>query len=241
MTDIEYLKKYLDNDKLKDGIKKLKKGIPVQYIIGNVNFYGNIINVNKNVLIPRFETELLVDKTIKYINTYFDKKINILDIGTGSGNIAISLKKEIISNVTATDISNNALKVARENAINNKVIINFIESDIFERVKGKFDLIISNPPYIAYDEKIDDIVKNNEPESALFADDNGLIYYKKILSHAKEYINDKAIIAFEIGRTQGDIIKNIALKYFVNAKVSIEKDFLDNDRFVFIFINGRCD
>ena len=241
MTDIEYLKKYLDNDKLKDGIKKLKKGIPVQYIIGNINFYGNIINVNKNVLIPRFETELLVEKTIKYINTYFDKKINILDIGTGSGNIAISLKKEIISNVTATDISKNALKVARENAINNKVTINFIESDIFERVKGKFDLIISNPPYIAYDEKIDDIVKNNEPESALFADDNGLIYYKKILSKAKEYINDKAIIAFEIGRTQGDIIKNIALKYFVNAKVSIEKDFLDNDRFVFIFINVRCD
>ena len=92
MTDIEYLKKYLDKDKLEDGLKRLQSGEPVQYIIGNVDFYGNIINVNKNVLIPRFETELLVDKTIKYLKKYFNQdneKINILDIATGSLNIAI--------------------------------------------------------------------------------------------------------------------------------------------------------
>ena len=113
--DIEYLKKYLSRDKYDKGIKLLEQGIPVQYIVGNVDFYGNTISVNKNVLIPRFETELLVEKTIKYINKYFDKKVDILDIGTGSGCIAITLNKEITSNVDAVDISEGALNVAIEN------------------------------------------------------------------------------------------------------------------------------
>ena len=115
--DIEYLKKYLPEYKYEESIKLLEEGVPVQYIVGNVDFYGNIINVNKNVLIPRFETELLVEKTIKLINKYFDKKVDILDIGTGSGCIAISLFKEVNSCVDAIDISNDALSVARENNI----------------------------------------------------------------------------------------------------------------------------
>ena len=109
MTDINYLEKYLPKNKLKEGIERLQNGEPVQYIVGNVNFYGNEIKVNKNVLIPRFETEELVEYTISYIKKMFKEKINIIDLGTGSGCIAITLKKKINSNVIAIDISKEAL------------------------------------------------------------------------------------------------------------------------------------
>lgn len=234
-SDYDYLKKYLDSDKLEDGIELLKKGISPQYIVGNVCFYGNIINVNKNVLIPRFETELLVEKTIKYCRKMFnDSKINILDIGTGSGCIPITLKKELDCNVVGVDISNDALEVARENALINEVKINFICSDVFSNVSDKFDVIISNPPYISYDEEIEDIVRNNEPHLALYADDNGMYFYDKILRECSNYLNDKFLIAFEIGYKQGEDIKNLAYKYLDNINVSIEKDYSGKDRYVFI-------
>ena len=125
-NDIEYLKKYLDGNNLEEGIKKLESGVPVQYIVGHVDFYGNILKVNENVLIPRFETELLVEKTINYIKQYFNKKVSIVDLGTGSGCIAITLKKELECEVDAVDISINALNVARDNAKENNISINFI-------------------------------------------------------------------------------------------------------------------
>ena len=234
MKEEEYLKKYLDKDKLEEGLEQLKQGIPVQYIVGNVDFYGNTINVNKNVLIPRFETELLVDKTIKYIKTNFKHHVDILDIATGSGCIAITLKKEIDSTVDASDISESALKVAQENALNNKVDINFINSDILTNITKKYDIIISNPPYLTKEDDIMDIVKNNEPEIALYAKDNGLYYYDVILKNIKKHLKDKYLIAFEIGYTQGEDIKNIALKYLDNINVKIEKDYSNKDRFVFI-------
>ena len=234
MKEEEYLKKYLDKDKQEEGLEQLKQGIPVQYIVGNVNFYGNTINVNKNVLIPRFETELLVDKTIKYIKNNFKHHVDILDIATGSGCIAITLKKEIDSTVDASDISESALKVAQENALNNKVDINFINSDILTNITKKYDIIISNPPYLTKEDDIMDIVKNNEPEIALYAKDNGLYYYDVILKNIKKHLKDKYLIAFEIGYTQGEAIKNIALKYLDNINVKIEKDYSNKDRFVFI-------
>ena len=234
MKEEEYLKKYLDKDKLEEGLEQLKQGIPVQYIVGNVNFYGNTINVNKNVLIPRFETELLVDKTIKYIKNNFKHHVDILDIATGSGCIAITLKKEIDSTVDASDISEEALKVAQENALNNKVDINFINSDMLTNITKKYDIIISNPPYLTKEDDIMDIVKNNEPEIALYAKDNGLYYYDVILKNIKNNLKDKYLIAFEIGYTQGEAIKNIALKYLDNINVKIEKDYSTKDRFVFI-------
>lgn len=234
MKEEEYLKKYLDKDKLEEGLEQLKQGIPVQYIVGNVNFYGNTINVNKNVLIPRFETELLVDKTIKYIKTNFKHHVDILDIATGSGCIAITLKKEIDSTVDASDISESALKVAQKNALNNKVDINFINSDMLTNITKKYDIIISNPPYLTKEDDIMDIVKNNEPEIALYAKDNGLYYYDVILKNIKNNLKDKYLIAFEIGYTQGEAIKNLALKYLDNINVKIEKDFSNKDRFVFI-------
>ena len=234
-SDYDYLKKYLDSDKLEDGIELLKKGISPQYIVGNVSFYGNIINVNKNVLIPRFETELLVEKTIKYCSKLFNNsKINILDIGTGSGCISITLKKELDCNVVGVDISNDALEVARENALINEININFICSDVFSNVSDKFDVIISNPPYISYEEEIEDIVKNNEPHLALYANDNGMYFYDKILRECSNYLNDKFLIAFEIGYKQGEDIKNLAYKYLDNINVSVEKDYSGKDRYVFI-------
>ena len=234
MNDLDYLKKYLPKDQLEEGIKRLKNGEPVQYIVGNTNFYGNIINVNKNVLIPRFETEELVNRTINYIKKYFDNKVSIVDLGTGSGCIAITLKKEIDCEVTAVDISKDALLVARENAKINNVEINFVHGNMLEPLNNKFDVIISNPPYISYDEEIMDIVKNNEPHLALYASENGLYFYKEILKNASNYLNKRFLIAFEIGYKQANDIKNEALNYFPNSEVVVEKDLQDKDRFIFI-------
>ncbi len=236
MKNYEYLKKYLEPDKLDVGLKRLENGEPVQYIIGNVDFFDLNLNVNKNVLIPRFETEELVDKLIKYISKYLPYTIKILDMGTGSGCIALTLKKKLKNCIVdASDISIKALEVARENAKKNHLEVNFIESDLFKNINNKYDCLVSNPPYIAYDEKIMDIVKNNEPKSALYAANNGLYFYEKILENARYYLNKKNLIAFEIGERQGQQVKNIALKYFPNSKVIIEKDLQKRDRFVFIF------
>lgn len=235
MTDIEYLKKYLPEDKLEEGLEQLSRGIPVQYIVGHVDFYGNIINVTKDVLIPRFETEQLVEKTNKRIKEKFNKKISILDLCTGSGCIAITLKKQFKENsVIASDISYKALDIANKNAKQNNVDIKIIHSDIFNDINEKFDVVISNPPYIAHGETIMEIVKNNEPKDALFARNNGLYFYEEILKNIKKYLNDKYLIAFEIGSTQGKDILNIAKKYLPKAKMSVEKDLNERDRFVFI-------
>ena len=235
--NLEYIKKYLPENKLKEGIKQLERGIPPQYIVGNVNFYGNIINVDKRVLIPRFETELLVEKAIKYINKKYNNptKINILDIGTGSGCIAITLKKELNSNVSGIDISPDALEVAKKNANQNNVQINFYQSDIFSNVKDTYDVIISNPPYIKETEEIMDIVKNNEPHLALYAKNNGLYFYEEILKNCSKYLNKKFIICFEIGYEQGLDIKELANQYLSNIDITIEKDYSNKDRYVFIF------
>lgn len=234
MKEIEYLKKYLPSDKLDEGISLLNKGIPVQYIVGNVEFYNSVINVDNRVLIPRFETELLVDKLIWYIKKYFNKKIDILDMCTGSGCIAISLKKELNCNVDGVDISNDALEVAKGNALINDVRVNYILSDLFANVKKKYDVIVSNPPYISFSEEIEDIVKNNEPSISLYALDDGLYFYDKILENVLDYLNDKYIIAFEIGMNQGDNIKKIIDKYLSDVEVRLEKDYSGRDRFIFI-------
>lgn len=231
MTPLEYLEKY--GNPTKENIDRLNNGEPVQYIVGNVSFYGNIIDVDKRVLIPRFETEELVENTVKYIKKYNYK--SIVDIGTGSGCIAITLKKffpEIL--VDAVDISKDALEVAKKNANKNNVNINFYEGNLLEPLNKKYDVIISNPPYIAYDEEIMDIVKNNEPHIALYASNNGLYYYEEILKNVYKYINNNGLIAFEIGYNQGEEIKKLASKYLNKYDFEIKKDMTGKDRMVFI-------
>lgn len=237
MNELEYLKKYIHpEDNLEEAIKRLEKGEPVQYIIGDVDFYGNIIKVNKNVLIPRRETEELVEKTIERIKKIFpDENINIIDIGTGSGCIPITMKKFLPnSTISAVDISQDALKVAVDNSELNNTDINFIHSNLFENVSGKYHCIISNPPYIKENEEIMDIVKNNEPHLALYAPNEGLYFYQEIIKEASKYLENKFIIAFEIGETQGREIIEIAKKNFPNANIVLEKDLQHLDRFVFI-------
>ncbi len=234
---IEYLRKYLKDKDLDTALKELESGIPVQYIVGNTNFYGYDFRVNRNTLIPRFETELLVEKTYNYIKKYFNKdKVKILDIGTGSGCIAITLNKLLDdSDVTGVDISSEALEVAKENNISNNANVKFIESDLFSNVNERYDVIISNPPYISYDEEIMNIVWNNEPHLALYAPDNGLYFYDKIIKDSSKYLNDKFIMAFEIGYKQGEDIVKIVNKYYKDTNISVEKDYSGRDRFVFIW------
>lgn len=224
MTDIEYLKRYLPKDKLEAGLKELKKGKPVQYIVGNVDFYDVNLLVNENVLIPRFETETLVEKTINYAKE-LTEPLDILDIGTGSGAIAITLAKHLSCHVLATDISEEALEIAKINSKRNNVQIDFKQSDILKNVQGKFDIIISNPPYIAKDEVIDDLVKDNEPHLALYAEEDGLYFYRNILENVKPFLKEKSLIAFEIGMTQSAAITKLAQNYLPHAKIITEKDF----------------
>lgn len=236
MSDVEYLKKYYDGN-IDEAYKLLEKGIPVQYIVGHTNFFGNKILVNKDVLIPRFETEELVDYLMKYIKEQNIQNINLLDLCTGSGCIAISLKKELNATIDASDISKTALSLAKESALLNDVDINFIESDLFSNINHKYDVIVSNPPYIDYDEDIMDLVKNNEPHLALYADDNGLYFYKEILKNVNNFLNKKAILAFEIGHTQAEEIVKYAKLYFPDSKVIVKKDLQNRDRFVFVLKN----
>ena len=246
--NFEYVTKYivkLTNDEIfnKKKISKYKvnkinrileksKTYPIQYIAGNVDFYGYNYIVNKNVLIPRFETEELVSETINYINK-MNKNVKIIDIGTGSGCIGITLKRELKNaKVTLVDISKKALNVARKNK--KSLDIKLLKSNLFEKLNGKYDLIISNPPYISYNEEIMDIVKNNEPNIALFADNEGLYYYEEILKTCKDYLNDEYLIAFEIGATQKDKIIAIVNKYLPNSNIISKKDMQGRDRMIFI-------
>ena len=236
MTDIEYLKRYLPKDKLEASLKELKEGKPVQYIVGNVDFYDVNLLVNENVLIPRFETETLVEKTINYAKE-LTEPLDILDIGTGSGAIAITLAKHLSCHVLATDISKEALETAITNSKRNNVQIDFKQSNILKNVQGKFDIIISNPPYIAKDEVIDDLVKDNEPHLALYAEEDGLYFYRNILENVKPFLKEKSLIAFEIGMTQSAAITKIAQNYLPHAKIITEKDLTGKDRYIFIFNN----
>ena len=219
---------------IEEDYKKLLEGYPIQYLIGYVDFYGYKIYVNENVLIPRYETEYLVQKTINYSKTIFNDKLDILDLVTGSGAISIVLGRELNSIVTGVDISEDALNVAKKNAIENKVSINFIKSNMLDSVEGKYDIVVSNPPYIDIDEKIMDSVKKYEPHLALYAKDNGLYFYKNILSNIKPYLKERFIIAFEIGWWQGSLIEKIAQEYFENSNILIEKDLTNRDRYIFI-------
>ena len=220
----------------KNKINQLEEKKPVQYVIGNVNFYGNIFKVNSNVLIPRFETEELVENTLMYINNHFNnEELDIIDLGTGSGCIGITLKKKLPnSNVTLLDISKDALTVAEENATSLNADVNIIQNNMLQNIPNKFNIIISNPPYIKINEEIQDIVKDNEPHLALYGGIDGLDYYRLILSGARNCVKDKYLIAFEIGDTLRLDIEKLAKIYFPDAYIISKQDMQHRDRMIFI-------
>lgn len=222
----------------KQAIDALKTGQPIQYVIGNVNFYGINFEINKDVLIPRFETEELVENTINYIKKYFTEPVDIIDLGCGSGVIGLTLEKKVSTKtVDLIDISPKALEVAHKNCENLNSKANLIESDMFSNITKKYDIIISNPPYIKTTEEIEKIVKDNEPEIALYSGEDGLDCYRKILKDIDKHMKDKCLVAFEIGQTQADDIKEIIKDYLNDVTVIVKKDLSGRDRMLFILKN----
>ena len=225
-------------EKYKKEILAIENGKPIQYAIGNVNFYGEIFEINENVLIPRFETEELVEQTVSYIKQFFTEPVDIIDLGCGSGVIGLTLEKKISTkSVDLIDISEKALEVTHKNCVKHNSKATLIKSDMFENVEKKYDVIISNPPYIKTTEEIEDIVKNNEPHLALYAGEDGLDCYKKILENASKHMKERCLIAFEIGYTQAEDITNLAKKYLSNVKMVVKKDMSEKDRMLFILKN----
>ena len=207
--------------------KLLKKSYPAKYITGFDTFENVSLRLNKNTLIPREETKeaLLLLKNLK--------DLDILDIGTGSGIIAIYLAKQ--NNVTAIDISNKALKLAKKNAKNNGVNINFIKSNIFKKVNDKFDVIISNPPYVPTQSIIDKSAYQHEPHSAIFAGEDGLDIIVKIIDEHKQYVKNtqKYLLIIEIDSTHKESLSIFCNKKNLNFKFL--KDFNDKNRYIFIY------
>jgi len=243
---LEHFCHYTENDKLK-GIKprieqleilkekaelRAKNRLPIQYIIGQAYFMGEFFKVTPDVLIPRDETEILVTKAISIIqeNNYKD----ILDIGTGTGCIACTIAKNTDAVVLGVDISSDALRVALDNVtelgINNHAV--FRKSDLFSKIRDdeKFDLIISNPPYIPIGTELSPEV-NNEPSIALFAEENGLHFYKKIVQDAPKYLKPNGWLLFELGINESENVKAFMNEYFIN--VNIEKDLAGIDRIIY--------
>lgn len=205
--------------------------IPLQHIIGTQEFMGLTFKVNENVLIPRQDTELLVENVVDYLGN--DER-TVLDMCTGSGCIAVSIDRlSKNSKVTAVDISEKALEVAMENNRLNNANVTFIQSDLFTNVTGKYDIIVSNPPYIRTDEipKLMEEVKSHEPVMALDGMEDGLYFYKKICSEASDYLNDNGKIFFEIGYDQGDDVSEI-LRQNRFCNIEVLKDLSGNDRVV---------
>lgn len=221
----EIIKKYID--------KYIYDCIPVQYLLNCAYFYDSKFYVNEDVLIPRFDTEVVVDEAINIIKSEFkNKPIDIVDIGTGSGCIAISLAKNINYNsIDAIDISKKALDVASLNAKSNNVDINFIQNDLLIGINKLYDVIISNPPYIDKGEYVMEIVDKNEPKEALYSKDNGLYHYKRIIDESINNLKGQGILIFEIPDNKCDDIIKYAKVYYNN--IEYKKDY-NNQRRVLI-------
>ena len=213
--------------------KNINEDTPLSHLVGFDYFYDRKFKVTKDVLSPRMETEELIYKVLEYIKKSKKDSFRILDLCTGSGIIAITLKKEIVEKYTeivASDISEKALSIAIENANNNNANITFIKSDLFDNISGKFDLIISNPPYISYKDKITikDNVLNYDPHLALFAEEDGIYFYRKIIENAVHYLSKDGVIFFEIGYDQKE--KIFELGNINNFITTVYKDINDRDR-----------
>lgn len=212
--------------------QRLKNNEPPQYIVGWAEFCDLKLAVDKRVLIPRPETEELVQMILD--ENEQDRR-TVLDIGTGSGAIALALaEKRKEWEITASDVSEKALELAQLNAKTHQLSLNFILSDVFENIPGQYDIIVSNPPYIAFDEtyEMDQSVIRFEPDSALFAEKQGLAIYQKIAEAAHQFLKPQGKIYLEIGYKQGQAVKDLFEKAFPAKKVCVHRDIFEKDRMI---------
>lgn len=214
--------------------KKLAAHIPAQYIIGHAEFFGMQLKVDERVLIPRPETEELVELILA---ENLKDNLKVLDIGTGSGAIALVLAKNRPDwSVTAADISQDALELATENANVQNLNLSFIKSDCFSKISSKYDIIVSNPPYISRADEVEVglNVLHSEPHLALFADEDGLAIYRRIAEDSKDYLNDGGKIYLEIGYKQGQSVPALFMENLPEKRVRTLKDQFGQDRMVVI-------
>lgn len=246
LLDLSFSDYFINEDKTVDSIfvekykklsyKYLNENIPVQYLANKSYFYNYEFFINEDVLIPRAETEMLVEHLNELINNKFKDKTNIkvLDLATGSGAIGITLK--LLNNdldVTLSDVSNNALKVAKINIERYNLNIKTIKSNWLDNINEKFDVIVSNPPYIKTSYNLEEHVLK-EPHIALFSGKEGLDSYKEILYDIENNLNESYIIAFEHGYDQRDKLKDLINNNIKNANIIQKKDLYNNDRYTFI-------
>lgn len=218
-------------EQIEEAVEKRANHIPVQHIIGQTEFMGLTFKVNDKVLVPRLDTEILVDEVVKYVGDDFAK---ILDMCTGSGCIAITVS-DMCDNATVVgaDISKDAIDIAEDNNKLNQTDVTFIESDLFENVEGLFDVVVSNPPYIKTEEieNLQDEVKLHDPKLALDGGESGLDFYQRIIKDSKNYLKANGMIFFEIGFDQAEEVSNI-LKENGYHDIVVKKDLSGLDRVV---------
>jgi len=217
--------------------KHIKEDVPLSHLVGFEYFYDRKFKVTKDVLSPRMETEELIYRVVEYVKSTKKNNLKILDLCTGSGIIAITLKKELSQfsiDVVASDISAEAIKVAKENTQSHDATIKFIQSDIFDNIADKFDIIVSNPPYIDRKDEVtmQDNVLKYDPHLALFAEEEGMYFYRKIIEQANDYLNENGVIFFEIGYDQKD--KIIKLADLNGYSAEVYKDINGRDRMAFL-------
>lgn len=217
--------------------KHIKEDVPLSHLVGFEYFYDRKFKVTKDVLSPRMETEELIYRVVEYVKSTKKNNLKILDLCTGSGIIAITLKKELSQfsiDVVASDISAEAIKVAKENTQSHDATIKFIQSDIFNNIADKFDIIVSNPPYIDRKDEVtmQDNVLKYDPHLALFAEEEGMYFYRKIIEQANDYLNENGVIFFEIGYDQKD--KIIKLADLNGYSAEVYKDINGRDRMAFL-------
>ena len=222
--------------------KHIREDVPLSHLVGFEYFYDRKFKVTKGVLSPRMETEELIYKVVEYVKATKKNNLKILDLCTGSGIIAITLKKELdqfFIDVVASDISEEAIKVAKENAQFHDATIKFIQSDIFDNIDDKFDIIVSNPPYIDRKDEVtmQDNVLKYDPHLALFAEEEGMYFYRNIVEKASSYLNVNGVIFFEIGYDQKD--KIIKLADMNGYFAEVYKDINGRDRMAFLGVYNK--
>ncbi len=225
-----------------EGIQRMEQGEPLGHVLGFEWFYGYRFIVNGDVLIPRPETEELVANILAEYDEYFSgQQVDVIDVGTGSGAIAIALSKEEKNlRVCASDISEAAIEVAKQNAQANEADVSFIVGDMLQPFieKGiRCDILVSNPPYIPIHEQMEHSVVDYEPHVALFGGEDGLKFYREIFANAHKVLKEKAFLAFEMGYDQGERLSELARQYFENARIEIIKDLNGKNRMLFIYCN----